>query len=176
MTFKVGDKIRVVTNNSGHEFSIGSEVTLVQEHKTLRPHWLAKSNTASWYINQTDFEPIGKTPQELNVQVGDVVQATDGTFKKYGNFTCTGISESDNYRGYRYMNSEVYPTGLFGPEDGLWHIVSRATTAGSAPPRKMHPDDFVNAVNDFAKDNGFKLSYISGETDEGTQFNRMLSN
>ena len=27
-------------------------------------------------------------------------------------------------------------------------------------PRKMHPDDFVNAVNDFAKDNGFNVKRI----------------
>ena len=176
MTFNVGDKVRVVANNSSHKFSIGSEVTLVRKFETLMPKWLARSGSATWYINESEFEPIGKPLQELKLQVGDVVRATAGSFERYGNFTCTGISYSDNYRGYRYMNSEVYPKGLFGPENGLWEIVSREAVNEPTPPRKMHPDDFIQAVNDFARDNGFKLSYISGETDEGTQFNRVLSN
>jgi hypothetical protein len=168
MGFKVGDKVRITANHSSHKFTTGQEVTLVKEFKI---HWVARSvqpENATWYINESEFElienheptPVGKTLQELNVQAGDVVSATDAVFSRHGNFTCTGIVEIGDYLGYRYMNSKVYPKGLFGPENGLWKIISRATIAEPSPPRKMHPDDFVSAVNDFARDNGFGVSKI----------------
>ena len=46
-------------------------------------------------------------------------------------------------------------------------LVSRATIIEPTPPSKMHPDDFVNAVNDFAEDNGFSVNTMAFETQGG---------
>ena len=50
------------------------------------------------------------------------------------------------------------------------YLVSRAAITEPTPPRKMHPDDFLSAVQDFAKDNDFKLNMITGRTKDGHHF------
>ena len=174
MTFKVGDKVVDVCSGYILENKLPVTTGVVTRIEADGGYKVLFDGLEYSYLcleGEVKSAPIGKTLQELNVQVGDVVQATDGVFEGYGNFTCTGISDSDYHRGYRYMNSDVYPYGLFGPENGLWEIVSRAPITEPTPPRKMHPDDFVNAVNDFARDNGFGI--ISMEF--GGAFNNGLS-
>jgi hypothetical protein len=39
-----------------------------------------------------------------------------------------------------------------------------------APPRKMHPDDFLQCIKDFAADNGFKLNMLTARTADGHHF------
>jgi hypothetical protein len=175
MEFKVGDKVRITDSKySGINIEPYAVVTLVEDDGAFIQrglcgwHDMIDQDNWHYFFENGTFElienheptPVGKTLQELNVQAGDVVSATDAVFSRHGNFTCTGIVEIGDYLGYRYMNSKVYPKGLFGPENGLWKIISRATIAEPSPPRKMHPDDFVSAVNDFARDNGFGVSKI----------------
>lgn len=38
--------------------------------------------------------------------------------------------------------------------------VSRAAPQEPTPPRKMHPDDFMQAVGEFAEDNGFGVTQL----------------
>ena len=91
----------------------------------------------------------GKTLAELDVKEGDVV-----SWKKVNEYTIGGIRDNGHY-----YNKD---SGLwFSLSNGAdWHLVSRATPQEPAKPRKMHPDDFVIAVNDFARDNGFGVSKI----------------
>ena len=46
-------------------------------------------------------------------------------------------------------------------------IVSRAAPQDTTPPRKMHPDDFVKSVRDFAIDNGFSVDTMAFKTQGG---------
>lgn len=167
--FNVGDKVRIVENVCGHEFSIGGEVTLVEEIKTSRPYWLAKSGNSGWYINETEFESIGKTLQELGVKPGDIVRGVDCTFANEKDFICVDIVAEGRFAGDHTMKSKGYGQGIFGNEDGKWIIVSRASDdiTSPTPPRKMHPDDFIQSVNDFALDNGFSVDTMAIKTHGG---------
>jgi hypothetical protein len=108
--------------------------------------------------------PIGKPITELNLQVGDVVVATDDDLVPEI-FVCT--SEMTKFRSYQLHNNKRGHIFL-GDTTGLWQIVSRA--ADTKTPHRMHPDDFVNAVNEFAADNGFTLNSVTCHTPLGAVY------
>lgn len=83
-------------------------------------------------------------------KVGDKV--VGNSYNWFHRIGCNGTIESIDECGLwvRWSDGDL----LLSKEGGL-DIVSRAPQPEPIPPRKMHPDDFVNAVNDFALDNGF---------------------
>jgi len=60
--FKVGDKVRIVSNISGHGYSIGEVVTLeVFYEGVTEPYWYC----GKWYIGEWEMEAI-EDAQEFN--------------------------------------------------------------------------------------------------------------
>jgi hypothetical protein len=54
--------------------------------------------------------------------------------------------------------------------DGLnrsYHCATGDVELLPTPPRKMHPDDFVNAISEFAEDNGYGITKLEFH---GTEF------
>lgn len=99
----------------------------------------------------------GKTLAELDVKAGDVVEQLDFFSKGKTYF----VMDKDHPYGLDDM-------WLCGSKDGDlfegWssathncRIIERATPT---PPRKMHPDDFMLAVSEFATDNGFGVTQL----------------
>jgi hypothetical protein len=168
MTFKVGD--RVVGNGNGFSHRIGDIGTIVGLSK-IQTHILWDDTDLAAYVNIGGIDlapPIGKPITELNLQVGDVVIATDGDFAQYGEFTVTRISDHPMFEGWAKLHNPEYGFGHFGGQNSLWQIVPRA--ADAKPPRKMHPDDFVNAVMEFAAYNGFALNSLKYHTPLGATY------
>jgi hypothetical protein len=167
MTFKVGD--RVVGNGKGFTHRVGRTGAVTAPHGN---QWRVRWDGDGEFVALPDgidlAPPIGKPITELNLQVGDVVIATDDVFGKYGEFVVTRISLHPSFLEQVVLHSPKYGGGLFGPAIGLWQIVSRA--ADTKLPRKMHPDDFVNAVREFAADNGFALNSLKYHTPLGATY------
>ena len=154
MTFKVGDKVRVTNGKySGINYEPYAVVTRVAGHGAMlcrgecSEHMEEDKNNWHFFFMNGDFELIGKTLQELNVQVGDVVATESGTFR---------YTVALNEKGNMCDESDMVELDKFS----RWHIVSLAAIIEPTPPRKMHPDDFVKAVNDFARDNVFGVTKI----------------
>lgn len=91
----------------------------------------------------------GKTLAELDVKAGDVVSWNNKMEYIIGGIRGDG----------RYYQKYSDPWSNLSNEPE-WHIVSRATPQSPAKPRKMHPDDFMLAVSEFAADNGFGVTHI----------------
>jgi hypothetical protein len=168
MTFKVGD--RVVGNSRGFSHRVGVTGVVTS---TLGNQWWVRWDSDGEFVALPDVvdlaPPIGKPITELNLQVGDVVVATDDVFAKYGKFTVTRISDHPMFEGWVEMYSHESQECSRGPfTNCLWKIVSRA--ADAKPPSKMHPDDFVNAVREFAADNGFALNSLKYHTPLGATY------
>lgn len=53
--YKVGDKVRVVDNSSGHDFLLGEIVVLEVDCGT---DWLAFKEKEFWYVGEVDIESI----------------------------------------------------------------------------------------------------------------------
>ena len=53
--YKVGDKVRVVDNSSGHDFLLGEIVVLEVDCGT---DWLASKEKEFWYVGEVDIESI----------------------------------------------------------------------------------------------------------------------
>ena len=174
MTFNVGDKVRITNCKfSGINYEPYAVVTRVADHGAMLlrgdcvQHSAIDENNWHLFFRSGSFEPIGKTLSELDVKPGDVVRGVDCTFANEKDFTCVNIVAGGKFDGEHTMKSDSYGQGIFGPENGLWHIVSRAAITKPTPPSKMHPDDFVNAVNDFARDNGFSVDTMAIKTQGG---------
>lgn len=172
MAFKVGDKV-VVTNADWSHTKVGQEavVTSVKDHGAMlqrgscRKHSAIDENNWHWFIQNSDFEPaepIGKRLSELDVKPGDVVK-------------CVQIGKLD---GWMYAKGEVLidedgawvgvDPAFFHELSGLFVFVSRAAQPEeTTAQRKMHPDDFVSAVTEFAQDNGFSIDTMAFKTQGG---------
>ena len=90
----------------------------------------------------------------MEFQVGDTVVGNDSNYHRVGMFGTVKSVDGNGTWGTR-ANGDTFAASKGGID-----LVSRATPQDPAKPRKMHPDDFVIAVNDFAIDNGFGLSKI----------------
>ena len=65
MKFKIGDKVKIIKNTSGHGFAIGDIVTITETHSDYdgTPHYkVTASNTNSWYCWDDEIE-LAWTPQ-----------------------------------------------------------------------------------------------------------------
>lgn len=60
MSFKIKQRVRIIDDSSGHEFSIGEEVTLSDTDKEGCFDWVAMSDDGKeeWYIYECDIEKI----------------------------------------------------------------------------------------------------------------------
>jgi hypothetical protein len=102
----------------------------------------------------------GKTLAELDVKAGDAVEQLD--------FFSKGKTYFVMDKRHPYGIDDMW---LCGSKDGDlskgWssstyrcRIIERATPQEPTPPRKMHPDDFMLAVSEFAADNGFGVTQL----------------
>lgn len=61
--FKVGDKVRVVAMNTGHQFNIG-EVVIID--RVYEAYYAATNGKELWYLTDAEIEPI-TPPRQLEV-------------------------------------------------------------------------------------------------------------
>lgn len=94
----------------------------------------------------------------MEFKVGDkVVGNASGYFHRVGMFgTVEGVGRNGTW--VTWSDGETHKS-----IKGCIDLVSSATPE-TTPPRKMHPDDFVNAINDFAADNGFSVEHMTFKT------------
>lgn len=57
MKYKVGDRVRIVSNYSGHGFNIGTEVCIRSVDKN-DDYYAADDNGETWFINHQECEAI----------------------------------------------------------------------------------------------------------------------
>jgi hypothetical protein len=91
----------------------------------------------------------GKTLAELDVKAGDVVSWNNKIRYMIGGVRDNGLYYKEGSESYCNLSNKAE-----------WHIVSRAPQPEPTPPRKMHPDDFMLAISEFAEDNGFGVTQL----------------
>lgn len=89
----------------------------------------------------------------MEFKVGDKV--VGNAYNYVHRIGMTGVIERAGEDGtwVRWDNGET-----FEAKPGAIALVK--PTQEPTPRRKMHPDDFVNAINDFAADNGFGVTQL----------------
>jgi hypothetical protein len=90
----------------------------------------------------------GKTLAELDVKAGDVVSWNNKISYMIGGVRDNGLYYKEGSESYCNLSNTAE-----------WYLVSRAPQK-TTPPRKMHPDDFMLAISEFAADNGFGVTQL----------------
>jgi hypothetical protein len=63
LKYKVGDKVRIISNSNGNKFEIGEIVTITQLYEDEK-HYKANNTTDFWWVGDSVLESIGVLEKE----------------------------------------------------------------------------------------------------------------
>ena len=67
MKYKIGDRVRIICNSHGHEFTTGDIVEIEDiENDPVTPYFARSIETGqSWYLNKNEIESVSEYPKEM---------------------------------------------------------------------------------------------------------------
>ena len=112
MKFKIGDKVRIVGNECGHQFKIGEIVTI---QDVQRSDYKATNGHDFWFVIDDELEPA----ETRKLEVGKTYESAN-----YGSYKCIAVNETHAWLT-AYTNATAYVWTIdgkssLGPE---WDIV-----------------------------------------------------
>ena len=94
-TYNVGDKVKVIRNDNGHNFEVGEIIELTEFYDDEQPHWKTNLSNTSSYLSEDEFEAITTDTYKVGdkVVVIDNVSAHDFQIGTVITLTMEDVSE-----------------------------------------------------------------------------------